>query len=525
MSDTPKPEVTNEKAPVSATPEPGNGGKPRATATSTRPVQISEAEQREIDRELEEMMSDVSGSAGAADRTSPTMTPPGESIEPGTKMTGTIAGVSDEEVFVEFGAKCQGVLERGQFTKKETVEVGARVEVIADRYDEDSALLILRRPGVIQKATWDTLSQGAVVEGRVTGMIRGGLEVDLQGIRGFMPASQASLAPMKDVSELLNQKIQCEVVEIHKRSKNVIVSRRRLLEREAAAKREKLEAELEVGQIRKGVVRNITAFGAFVDLGGLEGLVHIREMSWGTVEKVSDVLTTGQEVEVKVLKIDKERGRLSLGLKHAQPDPWINVGDRFPEGTELKARVVRVLDFGAFAEIEPGVEALIPISEMGWTRTNRTEDAVSVGDMVNVKVMRVELKKRRIALSMKQAQPDPWAGVLESFTPQSLVKGKVTKLTDFGAFVEIAPGIEGMVHISEISDGHVRTCGDVLTVGQEIETRVLGVDSEKRRISLSIKQVKSPEAGSDAEAAQAEDHQPKKRRKPLRGGLSSHYDW
>ena len=167
--------------------------------------------------------------------------------------------------------------------------------------------MILRRPGVIQKATWDTLSIGTIVEGRVTGMIRGGLEIDLQGIRGFMPASQVSLVPMKDVSELLNEKIQCEVVEVHKRSKNVIVSRRRLLEREAAAKREKLEAELEVGQIRKGVVRNITDFGAFVDLGGLEGLVHIRELSWGTVEKVSDVLTTGQEVEVKVLKIDKER--------------------------------------------------------------------------------------------------------------------------------------------------------------------------------------------------------------------------
>ena len=208
-----------------------------------------------------------------------------------------------------------------------------------------------------------------------------------------------------------------------------------------------------------------------------------------------------------------------------QPDPWTNVGDRFAEGTKLKARVVRVLDFGAFAEIEPGVEALIPISEMGWTRTHRTEDAVSVGDMVAVKVLRVEPKKRRIALSMKQAQPDPWAGVLESFTPQSLVKGKVTKLMDFGAFVEIAPGIEGMVHISEISDGHVKTCGDVLTVGQEIETRVLGVDSEKRRISLSIKQVKLPEAGSDAEAAQADEHKPKTRKKPRRGGLSSHYDW
>ena len=385
--------------------------------------------------------------------------------------------------------------------------------------------MILRRPGVVQKATWDTLAIGAIVAGRVTGMIRGGLEIDLQGIRGFMPASQASLVPMKDISELLNEKIQCEVVEFNKRSKNVIVSRRRFLEREAAANREKLEAELEVGQTRKGIVRNIVEFGAFVDLGGLEGLLHIGDISWGTINKVSDVLTTGQEVEVKVLKIDKERGRLSLSLKHAQPDPWVKVDERFPEGTELKARVVRLMDFGAFAEIEPGVEALIPISEMGWTRTNRTEDAVSVGDMVNVKVIRVELKKRRIALSMKQAQPDPWAEVLESFTPQSLVKGKVTKLMDFGAFVEIAPGIEGMVHISELSTDHVRACGDVLTVGQEIETRVLGVDSEKRRISLSVKQVKLPEEGSEAEAAQAEEHKPKVRKKPLRGGLSSHYDW
>jgi small subunit ribosomal protein S1 len=273
------------------------------------------------------------------------------------------------------------------------------------------------------------------------------------------------------------------------------------------------------------VVRNITDFGAFVDIGGIEGLLHISDLSWSTVEKVTDVLSTGQEIDVLVLKVDKERNRISLGYKQAQPDPWTSVGERYPEGTALKARVMRVADFGAFAELEPGVEGLIPLSEMGWNRVGRVSDRVSVGDMVDTVVIRVEPKKRRLALSMKQAQPDPWEGVLEGFTEQSLVKGRVTRLTDFGAFVEVAPGVEGLIHISELSDRRVKTCADILQEGQEVEARVLGVDVEKRRISLSIKQVKEPAEALAGDAGSEPPPPPKKRKKPLRGGLSSHYEW
>jgi len=260
-----------------------------------------------------------------------------------------------------------------------------------------------------------------------------------------------------------------------------------------------------------------------VDIGGMDGLLHIRDLSWGSVEKVSDILEPGQEIEVRILKIDTQRDRISLGLKQCLPDPWKNVEDKYPVESAQKVRVVRLADFGAFAELESGVDGLIPISEMGWTRINRTSDVVTVGDLVDVVVIRVEAGKRRIALSMKQAQDDPWAGVHESFEPNSIVKGRVTRLADFGAFVELVPGVEALIHISELSESRVRTCADVVQVGQEIEAKVLGVEQENRRISLSIKALtaRSQETTVTAEPAKT----PKKRKKPLRGGLSSHFDW
>ena len=480
----------------------------------------------QIDREVAEAMAamdprDLAELSGGTMR--------GEGAAPGTELTGTVAGVSDDDVFVEFGPKQQGVVPRLQFGKKEPIEVGRRVDVVVDRFDESTGLLILSRKGAIQRATWTNLAVGHLVEGRVTGVIKGGLELDLKGIRAFMPGSQVDVNPMKDVSILLNQVIRCEVVELDRRNKNVIVSRRRALEKEYAEQRDKLRAELANGQVRHGVVRRITDFGAFVDLGGVDGLLHIRDLSWGTVNKVEDVVHEGQEVDVVILKVDASKDRISLGLKQAQPDPWAGAGNKYTMGESLKARVVRLADFGAFAELEPGIDGLIPISEMSWGRVKSVSEACSIGDMVDVKIIRVELEKRRIALSMKQAQADPWAGVLQSFTPQSVIKGTVKRLTDFGAFVEVAPGIEGLIHISEMSDKRVNTCADVVQVGQEVETRVLGVDAEQRRISLSIKQVKAPaaafEPGAHAGMPELAPKLQKKRKKPLRGGLTSHFEW
>lgn len=508
----------NVTEPPSGT-EPPSSKEPEASATPTpqpSPLMSSELE-REVATAMGSMdaaeMAELCGESSASD-----------SVEPGTALTGRIVGLSDEEVFVEFGPKLQGTLPRAQLKEGEKVEVGAMISAIVDHRDKESDMLVLRRKGVVQKAKWDTLRKGMIVAGRVTGLIKGGLEVDLNGIRGFMPGSQASASPMRDISVLLNEQVRCEVIEVDKRGKNVVLSRRKLIEREQADAAKKLKAELAVGQIRAGVVRNITDFGAFVDIGGLEGLVHIRDMSWGNVDKVTDVLSIDQKVDVQVLKIDLKRGRISLGLKQMQPDPWTHAAERYPVGTALKVRIVRIVDFGAFAELEPGIEGLIPIREMSWSRIKMVSDAVNPGDMVDSVVIGAEFDRRRISLSIKQSQSDPWDGVLDDFEPNSLTKGRVTRLVDFGAFVELFPGVEGLIHISEMSDQRVRSSADVLKVDQEIEARVLGVDKDERRISLSLKQVKEPLAAATGSAPEA-PQPPKKRKKPLRGGLSSHFDW
>lgn len=452
-----------------------------------------------------------------------------DSLSPGVELIGTVVSVTDNEVFLEFGPKAQGVMPRSQFGKKEPVTVGRQVEVVFEQFDAGSGLLQVNRKGAAQRATWTSMTVGSIVSGRVTGVVKGGLELDLKGIRAFMPASQADVVPMKDTSVLLNQNVDCEVVELDRRSKNVIVSRRRILERELAKRREEIKASLAAGQVHRGVVRRIADFGAFVDIGGVDGLLHIRDLSWGTVDKVTDVVKVGDEIDVSILKIDEKRERISLGLKQTRPDPWANAGEKYPVNSSLKARVVRLANFGAFAELEPGVEGLIPVSEMSWNRVRGPGDVVKVGDMVDCVILRAELDKRRIALSMKQAQPDPWAGVLEAFAPQSTVQGKITRLADFGAFVEIAPGVEGLIHISELSDKRVRTCADAVKEGQTVDARVLGVDKENRRISLSIRALTAPAPSESPAPADSTGRKPAPakpaRKKPLRGGLASHFKW
>ncbi len=502
---------------------------PVASAATNRPAGEIVSIPEDIDREVRDAMAgmapeDLAELCGeVATATVQTIPTDAETIPAGRELAGTIVGFSDDEIFLEFDAKSQGVLPRTQLDSKEPVELGKRLEVVVDRFDRDSGLLLVRRKGAVQRASWTNLSVGMIVEGKVTGLNKGGLEVDLHGIRGFMPGSQVDIHPMRDISLLLGQTVRCEVIELERKHKNVLISRRKLLEHEREQARATLKTELAVGQIRRGVVGTITEYGAFVDLGGLDGLIHIRDVSWGQVEKVSDVLTPGQEVEVKVLRIDSKRERVSLGLKQAQPDPWQHAAARYAAGATLKVRVVRLADFGAFAELEPGVEGLIPVSEMAWHRVQRPSEVVSAGDIVDVKIMRVEPERRRIALSIRQAQPDPWAGVLESFPEKSVVRGKVTRLANFGAFVEVAPGVEGLIHISELSDRRVKTCRDVVDVGHEVEVRVLGIDQENRRISLSMKSTSPSETAVDTPAQPTK--QAKKRKKPLRGGLASHWDW
>lgn len=521
---------TNEAAstPIPPTTQDAIDDPPPTATPPTVAEPETEPDMAAIDREVADAMAGMDSADLAELGAGITQADPGltaDSVEPGTELTGTVVGISGDDVFLEFGPKSQGSVPKSQFGKKEVLDRGRRVDVVVERYDAESGLLIVSRKGAVQRATWANLTKGQIVQGRVTGVVKGGLEMSLSGIRAFMPASQVDIAPMKDVSVLLNESLEVEIIEFDRRAKNVLVSRRRLLEKQRTEAKEKLKAELEVGQVRQGVVKSIMDYGAFVDIGGIDGLVHIRELSWGTVDKVSDVLTEGQKIEVKVLKIDEDRERVSLGLRQTQPDPWTDVSERFAMGAKVKARVMRIVNFGAFLEVVPGVEGLLPVSEMAWGRVNNPSDVVSVGDVVDAVVIRLEPKRRRMALSLKQAQPDPWEGVLAGFTEQSLVKGKVTRLVDFGVFVELTPGVEGLIHISELSDRRVKSCGEVVKEGEEIEARVLGIDKDNRRISLSIRAVASPAADAVPASVEEAPKPKKKRKKPLRGGLDAHFDW
>jgi len=440
---------------------------------------------------------------------------------------GKIVGIYGDDVFVDVGGKSQAVVSRLQFGKAEVLEIGCLVELVIERYDADSGLWIASRDGAIREAHWGSLTVGALVEGRVTGMNKGGLEVNLNGIRGFLPASHVDLVHVKDISVFLGQKVRCQVMEMSRRAGNVLLSRRKVLEAEQLQQKEQLLAELAEGQIRKGVVGNLTDFGAFVDLGGVDGLIHISDMSYGAVANPGDVVRSGQTVEVKVLKVDRERQRVSLGLKQIKPDPWTGAAEKYPMDGRLSVRVLRLEKFGAFVELEEGVEGLIPLSELSWSRINRASDSVEAGQMVEAVVIRVEPEKRRIALSLKRVAPDPWAGVLESYPKDSVVNGTVTKCAEFGAFVQLAPGIEGLVHISELADRRINKPEDVVQPGQEVQVRVLGLDAEHRRISLSMKAAQAHPAPSEAPPPAAQPAPPpkKKHKKQLRGGLASHFDW
>jgi len=480
----------------------------------------------ELNKEIEEAMAAMSDDE-LAELTGKAPRQQLEDDASGSRRRAKIVGIYENDVFIDLGGKSQGVVARSQFGKEEVLEIGSEVEVVIERYDADSGLLITSRDGAVREAHWDSLTVGTVVEGRITGMNKGGLEVNLNGIRGFMPASHVDVAHVKDISIFLGQKVLCEILELNRRARNVLLSRRKVVQREQQERKKTLLDELAPGQVRKGVVGNLTDFGAFVDLGGIDGLIHISDLSYRQVNRVSDVLEPGQTVEVKVLKVDKKRERISLGLKQVKPDPWAGVGEQYPVDTKLTVRVLRLERFGAFVELEEGVDGLIPMSEMSWSRIGRLSDVLQVGQTVEAVVIRVEPEKRRIALSLKQVEADPWAGVLESFPKNSTITGRVTKCTDFGAFVELVPGVEGLVHISELSDQRVKKCEDVVQPGQEVEVRVLDVDTEQRRISLSVKAAQAAaQAPPEEGAPQAEKQQPKKKRKrPLRGGLASHFEW
>jgi small subunit ribosomal protein S1 len=335
-------------------------------------------------------------------------------------------------------------------------------------------------------------------------------------MRAFMPAGQADLFHVPDLSQFLNQKITAEVTDVQREGRNIILSRRNVLERQREEQKKKLMEELAEGQIRRGTVRSVMDFGAFVDLGGVDGLLHVSEMSFRRVRNPGEVVKAGDVLDVKILKIDKASGKLSLSLKQARGvDPWSDAGMKYSVGSAVTGRVTKVESFGAFIEVEEGIEGLLPISEMSWQRVKSAGDVVKEGDTIRLVVLSVDPVARKMSFSLKQAGPDPWKSVHERYTTDSVVPGTVTRVVDFGAFVELEPGLEALIHISELSEQRLRGAGDAVKVGQSVNVRVMEIDQENRRMSLSLKRAVGAMTAESKPALAA----PKKNRPPLRGGL------
>jgi small subunit ribosomal protein S1 len=413
---------------------------------------------------------------------------------PGTILKGTIVSQIGNDVIVEVGLKSEGVVEAGEFDSPEDMAPGKEIEVLLEDTDSESGLILLSKRKADMIRGWEhiinTKKEGDVVTGKVIRRIKGGLLVDI-GVPVFLPASQVDIRKPGDISRFIGKDVECKVLKIDVENRNIVVSRRKLIEEERKASKEKILNEIEVGQLRKGVVKNIADFGVFVDLGGLDGLLHISDLSWGRISHPSEVVNLDQEIECVVIGVDKENEKISLGLKQKSPSPWENVENKYPVGSRVKGKVVNVMNYGVFVRLEDGIEGLVHISEMSWTRRlAHPSEMVNLDDEIEVVVLNINKEKQEISLGMKQIEPNPWELAARKYPPGTIVTAHVRSMTNFGAFVEIEPGIDGMIHISDLSwtrkYGHP---SEALQKGQEVKCVVLEVNQEKQRISLGMKQM------------------------------------
>ena len=489
------------------------------TGSSQSPEDLDEQLERQLAEEMGDQDMEQLLAAGPA---SPEDTQKKDTATGGAIVRGRIAAVHGDDVFVDVHGvdeKNQGVVPLTQFERPP--RVGSVMDFVVQRLDPSQGLIVLSREGAAGLATWDQLVRGNVLEARVVATNRGGLELEIAGgIKAFMPASGVDLHFVEDLEQFVGQKIRAQVQEINRQSKKIVLNRRSLLETERKTKEGQLWKEIQVGQSRQGVVTSMTHFGAFVDLGGVDGLIHVSDLSHSRVEDPSKVVRVGQSVTVQVLKIDTEKKRIGLGMKQVEPDPWQGISDRIRTGECLSVRVVRTADFGVFVEVEPGVEGLVPVSELGWKFVDNPSQVVSEGDVIQVMVLRIESEKRRMALSLKQAKGDPWVDIEKRYEKETLVEGTVSNIADFGAFVELEHGVEGLVHISELSHRRVNHTEDVLQVGQKHQFRILEVDIEQRRMRLSLKAVDtSTQTSGDKPNRSSKAKTHKKPTGPLKGGL------
>ena len=416
-----------------------------------------------------------------------------QDIQEGQIVTGHILRVDENVVVLDVGFKSEGAVPLDEFKSTDSLEVGSEVDVFLENLEDAEGRVVLSKKKADFFKVWDKIriayDNGTIVQGRLARKIKGGVIVDLFGVDAFLPGSQIALRRVPDIDALIGQTMEFKIIKLNKRRRNIVVSRRMILEQIREQKRGKLLEEIAVGQVRKGVVKNITDFGAFIDLGGADGLLHITDMSWGRVGHPSELVTIGDELEIKILDLDLQNNRISLGLKQLQPYPWENVSQKYPVGSRIQGKVVSITNYGAFVELEKGVEGLVHISEMSWTRhIKHPSKVVSIGDIIEAVVLNVNEEEEKISLGMKQIEEDPWDGLAEKYPPGTVIAGKVRNLTSFGAFVEIEEGIDGLVHISDMSwTRRIHHPSEVVRKGETVKVQVLNIDTENKRISLSIK--------------------------------------
>ncbi len=419
-------------------------------------------------------------------------------MEPGSIITGIVVDIDSDWVTVHAGLKSEGVIPRDQFLDEQgelTIAVGDEVHVALDAVEDGFGETKLSREKAKRAESWKVLEAAfaaeEVVKGVINGKVKGGFTVDVNTIRAFLPGSLVDVRPVRDTTHLENKELEFKVIKLDQKRNNVVVSRRSVLEAENSAEREALLETLQEGQVVKGIVKNLTDYGAFVDLGGVDGLLHITDMAWKRIKHPSEIVNVGDEIDVKVLKFDRERNRVSLGLKQLGEDPWVAITGRYPEGTRVTAKVTNLTDYGCFAELEEGVEGLVHVSEMDWTNKNiHPSKVVNVGDEVEVMVLDIDEDRRRISLGIKQCKMNPWEEFSSKFNKGDKISGSIKSITDFGIFIGLDGGIDGLVHLSDISwneagEEAVRR----FKKGDEIETVILSVDPERERISLGVKQL------------------------------------
>ena len=419
------------------------------------------------------------------------------SIKEGSIVNGTVVRFTDDTVIVDIGHKSEGEIPKSEFKAADgelSVKEGDSVEVYLDSFEDNDGEMVLSRERAEMLRAWDRISDAyennEIVEGTVVARVKGGLSVDI-GVKAFLPGSQVDLRPVRNLDKLIGTQLSFKIIKFNKKRGNIVLSRRVLLEQDREKLRSETLANLQEAAELKGIVKNITDYGAFIDLGGIDGLLHITDMSWGRINHPSQMFEVGQEIEVKVLSYDEGRQRVSLGYKQLQTDPWLTVAERYNVDSRAKGTVVSLTDYGAFVEMEQGVEGLIHISEMSWSkRIKHPSKVVQVGDEVEVVILAMDIENRRISLGMKQIEPNPWEVVKEKYQEGDIIRGKIRNITDFGIFVGIEDGIDGLIHISDISwTDRINHPADKFKKGDEVEAKILQIDAENERFSLGIKQL------------------------------------